>query len=567
MLSLLLLATLAFCGPLLSGSSPLNVPRQDTHTISLDYGTFVGVQDDASGYVSWKGIRFADAPVGELRWRAPISPPSQNVGTVNADTFPKSCVSSAQSGSEDCLFLNVFSPIGTTADDTLPVTIWIHGTVDHLPSGLRSIYVQLTDILTPKGGGFESGSSKHFDPILLMQSSAKPFVFVSLQYRLGDFGFMAGSEIESDGDLNAGLLDQRAALRWVQRYIHLFGGDASRVTLWGQSGGAGSIMFHLMANGGSSGESLFHAAIGDSPSLTFTPPSSGDYANGLFSQYASLAKCQDTSSTSALTCLRGLSASKLTSAGQNLIASQLRLDTLYNWAPVLDGNLIQEGPVEAFKAGRFARVPVLFGANTHEGSSWSAGIPDPDANTASSGATETTVYNFLHGQWDTFTQKSFDSMSQLYPLSDYDNSLDEQGAQMYGELRYICTSSMIVGQVKNVGLPAYHYHYNNDHLGDFHKYELQAMFPGEASSDVTPDDDDLALFDTMRQYWTSFITDGVPQAMDGAPKWNQVSVSSSGSRRMLLQPASDGEVGMENVGTDMAHRCNAWHALAGELQV
>jgi len=97
-------------------------------------------------------------------------------------------------------------------------------------------------------------------------------------------------------------------------------------------------------------------------------------------------------------------------------------------------------------------------ANTHEGSNWSSGIPDPRANTASSGATEDTVYNFIQGQWNSFTQQSFkDDILNMYPLSGYGDSFDQQGAGMYGELRYICTASMIAGEVAGLGGNAYHY--------------------------------------------------------------------------------------------------------------
>jgi len=88
------------------------------------------------------------------------------------------------------------------------------------------------------------------------------------------------------------------------------------------------------------------------------------------------------------------------------------------------------------------------------------------------------------------------------------------------------------------------------------------MFPGEVP-DLPPNEDDLALFDTMRKYWTSFVTSGVPEAQD-APIWDKVSNGNSGSRRILLQP---GQVAMENVGKDLAHRCNTWHGLSGEMQV
>ncbi|THV05685.1 alpha/beta-hydrolase [Dendrothele bispora CBS 962.96] len=497
-------------------------------------GTFVGVDDNSTGVTSFKGIPFADAPVGDLRWRAPVSPPSKHFGMINTTKFASSCVSFAQSGSEDCLFGNVFAPAGTTSRDRLPVLVWFHG------------------------GGFQSSSTRHADPVWLLQSTAKPFIFVSFAYRLGDMGFLAGSRIKNDGDLNVGLLDQRAGLRWVQRYIGKFGGDRSRVTIWGQSAGAGSTMYHLIARGGNN-DGLFHAAMGDSPCNTFTPFATGDYLETLFSQYASYAGCNSDASD-VLDCLRSADISVLQSAGTQL--SNNRTSTLFNFAPILDGEYVTQRPVEAFSNGRFARVPVFFGSNTDEGAHWSAGLPNPNANTSEPDATEQTAYNFLQGQWDTFSEHSFNRVSRLYPLDAFDDSISLQAQQMYGDMRYICTAGLITGALTSAGLPAFRYHYDNKHLGAFHHYDLQAMFPDEVP-DFPPDASDTALFQAMREYWTSFVTDGRPSSNSAGVTWRSVRQASSASPRMLLSP---GLVQMEDIDHDSATRCALWESLNEEMQ-
>ena len=119
--------------------------------------------------------------------------------------------------------------------------------------------------------------------------------------------------------------------------------------------------------------------------------------------------------------------------------------TLYVFAPNLDGDFIRERPVEALKSGNFARVPVLFGFNSNEGSRWSARLTDPSANTSMPNATEETVFNFLRGQYATLSNASFNDAVKLYPLKDYADSFSLQGQQMYGECRYICTAPMITG--------------------------------------------------------------------------------------------------------------------------
>jgi hypothetical protein len=166
-----------------------------------------------------------------------------------------------------------------------------------------------------------------------------------------------------------------------------------------------------------------------------------------------------------MNCLRTAESDTLAMASSRLLAS--RTSTLFVFAPILDGSVINERPVEAFKAGHFARVPVLYGSvlcfflttetnaaliltlrsNTNEGAHWSATLPDPSANTSMANATEDTVFNFIHGQYTTFTQASVNQGFELYPLDSFNGSFSLQGQQMYGEARYICTAALISGSV------------------------------------------------------------------------------------------------------------------------
>ncbi|KAF9046768.1 alpha/beta-hydrolase [Panaeolus papilionaceus] len=502
-------------------------------TVKLDYGTFVGASNTATGIVSFRGVPFADPPLGNLRWRPPVTPPSKQLGTVSATQFGKACISTTQtsvgSNSEDCLFGNVFLPNNTKTTDKLPVMVWFHG------------------------GGFQGGDS-HTDPTLLLQTSAKPFIFVSFEYRLGQFGFLGGSQIGQDRGLNAGLLDQRAGLQWVKRYISQFGGDPNRVTIWGQSAGAGSTMFQLIANGGNN-QGLFQAAMGDSPSLSFTPSFDGTYVEGIYEQFASFAGCPKNAQT--LSCLRSKSSDVLTAAGSKTLGA--RLDTLFVFAPILDNNFITQRPVEAFKAGNFARVPVFFGSNTNEGNNWSAGLKDPAANTSEPNANEQTVTTFFQGQWATVTDAELAEAEKMYPLASFSNSVSAQGARMYGEARYICSAAMITGagaRKKVAGGRSYQYHYNNPHLGSDHAAELGGIFGPSSSANA----DDLALFKTMREFWSSFVTDGKPTSKSAT--WDPVTAD-SGSPRILLQP---GAVAMESLTGDFIDRCDFWHGISGDMQ-
>ncbi|KAJ7127571.1 Alpha/Beta hydrolase protein [Mycena crocata] len=503
-------------------------------TVTLDYGTFTG--STANGLISFRGIRYADPPVGALRWKAPVSPPSKKLGKVKATAFGFACIGTTQKASgdttsEDCLFGNVYIPAATTATSALPVLVYFHG------------------------GGFESGRSTKYPPENIVLPSAQPIIFATFEYRLGQFGFLGGAAVHDNGALNAGLLDQKAALQWVQRYISKFGGDPTRVTIWGQSAGAGSVVYHLIGNGGTN-TNLFHQAMGDSPPLLSLLDYTDPFVEGLFTTFAGLAGCSGKSSNAAtMTCLRAASTNKLASAGSKALS--ILPSTIYPFGPIRDGSFIQQRPVDALRAGNFVRVPVLFGSNSDEGANWSAKLADPSANTSSPSATETTVYSFLAGQYNTLTLQSFQTaITQYYPLSDYGGSFSLQGQQMYGEMRFICSAILVTGAAHNAGLNAYQYHWDNPTVGSTHSDELVMFFPGTQIFDAP----NQALAAAMRGYWTSFVTSGVPVAQSAAV-W-PASGDNNGGPRILLNP---GNITIEQVGDALSQRCAFWQSIASEL--
>ncbi|KAJ6544343.1 alpha/beta-hydrolase [Mycena capillaripes] len=513
-------------------------------TVTLNYGSFTGLTDTTNKIIYFRGVRYTDPPVGELRFRAPVSPPTTHLGNVNATTFGASCIANAQTEttsttSEDCLFGNIYVPIATTATSKLPVLIYFHG------------------------GGFELGSSRDYPPENIIQPSTKPLIFATFQYRLGQFGFLGGTPVHDNGTLNAGLLDQKAALVWVQKYISKFGGDPTRVTIWGESflssylfrsAGAGATMFQLVGDGGANANVLFHAAMGDSPSLSFLPHYTDAFVEDLFAQFASFAGCTGDASA-IMTCLRSVPTNTLALAGNKTLTN--RTSSIYPFGPIADGYFIQDRPVEAFRKGKFSRVPVLFGSNTNDGAHWSANLPDPAANTSSPDATEMTVFNFLAGQFSTLTEASFQTaIAKFYPLADYNGSFSLQGQQMYGEMRYICTAVLIVGAAHNFGVKAYQYRWDNPTLSSDHSAELNAFFDGTRTFNA----DDQSVVEAMRSYFTSFATSGAPVAANSIT-W-PASVDGNGGPRVLLHP---GNISLENVTDALSARCAFWHGLASEI--
>ncbi|KAF7291782.1 Carboxylic ester hydrolase [Mycena chlorophos] len=501
-------------------------------TVTLDYGTFTGLTNESIGLISFLGIRYADPPIGDLRWRAPVSPPSTNLGHVNATALGFACIGTTQTNSG-----------ATTNEDC---------------------------------GGFETGRTRDAPAEYFMPTIKEPMLFVTFEYRLGQFGFLAGTPVKENGTLNAGLWDQRAGLEWVQRYISLFGGDPTRVTIWGQSAGAASIMYHLIAEGGKD-RGLFHQAMADSPPALYLPEVTDTYSENLFTQFATLAGCDSGNSSEIMTCLRAASTKKIATAGSDVLNNLT--SALYPIAPILDGTFLTERPIAAFESGRFIKVPGVFGyaaslppisssnedsSNTNEGSKWSNELTNPLANTSEPNATQTTVYNFLQGQYPTLTRLSFDTAVELfYPLFGYGN-YSLQGQQMYGEMRYICSALLMGSAMRLYGKNAWQYHWDNPFLGSNHGSELDAFFEDTS----TYDDASLAVIASMREYWNSFVVSGVPTSSSSniasangrTVAWTESGIV--GSPRILLHPA---KMAMEEVDLGLEARCAYWHLLENEL--
>ncbi|KAL4957586.1 Alpha/Beta hydrolase protein [Aspergillus filifer] len=232
-----------------------------SHAIStiVDLG-YCKYQDTylASGVSQFLGIRYADTPVDDWRWRAPRNANSRS-GIQHADHLPPICVGLGQTtglnATEDCLFVNVFAPSNATIDSNLPVWVYI------------------------QGGGI---------------------ILVNFNYRVGPLGFLASEEVRADGPLNVGLLDQRKLLHWVQEYIHLVCIAPSRGT---------SVTHHLTAYNGRN-DDLFVGAIGESLAWTrsLTVTQSEDH-------FESLAPRLNRSTVDRMTCLRSLDASTVQTSG------------------------------------------------------------------------------------------------------------------------------------------------------------------------------------------------------------------------------------------------------------
>jgi para-nitrobenzyl esterase len=318
--------------------------------VRVETGALKGAS--AGGVVAFKGIPYAAPPTGENRWRAP-QPVAQWKGVRSAAAYASDCMQlpfpsdAAPLGTkpaEDCLYLNVWSPVQRLSGK-LPVMVWIYG------------------------GGFVNGGSSPavYDGTHFAESGV---VFVSFNYRVGRFGFFAHPALTKE-DPNALLgnycfLDQIAALKWVRKNIAKFGGDPGNVTLFGESAGGGSVLTMMttpLAHG------LFHKAIVESGGgrtgigpmrrVRESAPNlpSGEAVGIAFAEKAGI-KGED---AAALAALRDLPAER--------VCDRLNMASMGNptyAGPMIDGKIVAETPEQALLAGRAMKIPVIAGANSND---------------------------------------------------------------------------------------------------------------------------------------------------------------------------------------------------------
>jgi triacylglycerol lipase len=360
--------------PLLWASSvvaaPAHVKRAaPTATIASPAATIVG--KTSLGVDVFNAIPFAKPPTGPLRLKPP-QPLTDALGTVDATAFPKACpqfffstndddwpisvlgdltnhplFQTITNAGEDCLTLDIRRPAGTTADDKLPVLVWIFG------------------------GAFELGGTAMYEATPLVKSSVSldmPIIHVAMNYRVGGFGFLPGKEILADGAGNLGLLDQRLALEWVADNIAAFGGDPEKVTIWGESAGAISVFDQMILYDGDNtykGKKLFRGAIMNSGGIVPADPVDSAKGQAVYDTVVSEAGCSSAPDT--LECLRDLDYDTFLDAANSVPGVLSYHSVALSYLPRPDGTALTDSPDVLAKTGRYARVPFINGNMEDEG--------------------------------------------------------------------------------------------------------------------------------------------------------------------------------------------------------
>jgi para-nitrobenzyl esterase len=457
---------------ILAASVPLSAAIEGP--VRVEGGMLTGSTDLSSGVSVYKGIPFAAPPVGALRWRAP-EPPAKWEGALQAAKFSAACMQTpyaegspyrtqAEPMSEDCLYLNVWTA-AKSATERRPVMVWIYGGA--LTRGSASL---------PTYDGAELAK--------------KGVVLVSFNYRLGVFGFFAHPELTAESahrsSGNYGSLDQIAALQWVRRNIAQFGGDPSRVTIFGESAGSWSVNL-LVASPLAKG--LFQRAIGES-GANFAPMAK---LADIEKAGAGIARSLGADS---LAALRTKSAEEILRANGEATAN-------------VDGWLLPAEVHAIFDAGKQNDVPVLIGSNADEGTAFSSSVRTMAALQA--------VYRRYGDRAGAFLK--------LYPADSDEQAQAAQAAairdQFFGwEMRTWARLQAKTGKSKT-----YLYYFSrvppgrgSEFLGAYHSAEIAYAFHNLGISNRPWEDADRKLADVMSSYWVNFAATGDPNAK-GLPAW------------------------------------------------
>lgn len=341
-------------------SVALSLPTNSSDpTVNLSYGTFRGRYSADYNISYFRKIPFAAPPVGANRFRAPQPPLPITNGTYDSDGTFDMCPQRTVNGSEDCLFLGLYSRPWSDGQRLRPVMVDFNG----------GAFIQ-------GGGSFSVPPSAY--PIL-NASMENDYITILPNYRVNAFGLLPGKAIKEDArsDLNPGLLDQHAVLKWVQQHIKAFGGDPGDVTIWGQSAGAGSVVAQAIANPEIQ-SGLITRALASSPFWPHNYRYDSPEAEENYERFAALAGC---SGSESLQCLKAADVQTLRNASLIIDASHTYNTSSYTWAPVIDDDFLN---LPLSQAGDNIRANLPGGAwgmyNTHEGENF---IPSGLQNTTS----------------------------------------------------------------------------------------------------------------------------------------------------------------------------------------
>jgi para-nitrobenzyl esterase len=503
------------------GALVVAVPAVRASTAGPVAGTVKGmVRGLTNGPVDeFLGIPYAAPPVGALRWRPP-QPAASWSGVLDATAFAPHCPQSASpfgeaSTSEDCLFLNVFTPSHQRPGARYPVMVWIHG------------------------GALVTGESNDYDPAKLVEDGV---TVVTINYRLGALGFLADAALaDANGQSgDYGLMDQQAALRWVQHNIAGFGGDPHNVTIFGESAGGLSTLAQVASP---QARGLFERAIVESGSYNLTQTSLAT-AEAAGAAFAAKAGCAGQTGSQTAACLRSLPVS-------TILADQ----DAAGYTPNINSGVLPQTLQTAFATGDFNRVPIINGTNHDE---WRLFVA---LSTLEGDPVTATNYQSMIASTLGVPAAAATVIAAEYPLTAFPSPSIALGA--VGTDAIFACPALSIDQAVSRFVPTFAYEFNDENApenflppvgfpyGAPHASEIQYLmdlptvaYPGT----LTTQQQQLATI--MKTYWTNFAKSGFP-----SPSWPLFNDLTQ-QMQSLVPPAPQTE-------TDFAttHKCAFWTAL------
>ena len=448
---------------------------QQPEPVQTEYGQVQGTSQ--YGLAVYRGIPFAAPPVGDLRWHAPL-PAAKWDGVRQTTKFgPKPMQGSrnAPDMSEDCLYLNVWSP-AKSPSDRIPVLVWIYG------------------------GGFGGGATS--EPGYSGEKLAqKGVVLVSIAYRVGPLGFLAHPELSAETTNhvsgNYALLDMIAGLQWVQKNIAAFGGDPNQVTIFGESAGGIAVS---MLSASPQAKGLFHGAISQSGG-SFGPPRLTTYPGENMKRLADAerdgAAFANSAGVASLAELRKIAPDKLPGGR--------------GW-PITDGWVIPNDQHKLYEAGRYNDTPILIGYNSDEGASFSP---------------PKTPEDYIAGVNKRYG-KFADKLIKAYPVGT--NSVPKTARDLARDAAFGWQTWSWARLASQTGKSKVFYYYFDQHP-DYPEGSPQAGHGSPHGQDVgyvfqhlnRPSPSDRVISDAMATYWVNFAKHGDPNG-EGVPAWPAFSV-------------------------------------------
>ncbi len=451
--------------------------------MSTDDSNFLANYDDEKELFIFRGIPFAEPPVGELRWQSPI--PAKQSQVVDARTFKPACMQDTyttewyhdviesfdqdksmfqhvESVSEDCLYLNIWTQ-SIDSSEKKPVMVWIYGGNDV--------------------GGWT------YEPNYLGQNLAqKDVVVVSIPYRLNIFGFFNHPEMDNQTG-NFGLEDEILALQWVKDNIDQFGGDPDNITLFGESAGGAHVSYHIASP---LSEGLFDRGIIQSGGYNLSNPSrlnSLDDANKL------ALETQNKAGALNFNELKQLGSNELLEISNNLY---------HPYHPIVDGELIPDDITKIFNEGALNDVDVMIGSNQNE-----------DLLYVDENPTLEDLSKLI--QW--YHPNKVDEILDILDLSDLRMAMDRFGTNQ----NTACPSILIARSMAKTGNHVYQYLFAREREGSekilaYHGAEIPYVF-NTHDAFLPTTEEDLILTKQMMEYWTEFAKKGTPNSVDNPMTW------------------------------------------------